>query len=75
MWNTPPKFGVGVWGVGCGGQSAVKVTEMEMDEEKREEKKIGHVGTRGVRSLRPSHSSLRPALWTIISTSRKAIDA
>ncbi len=29
MGNTPPKFGVGGWGVRCGGQSAVKVTEKE----------------------------------------------
>ena len=29
MCNTPPKFGGGGWGVGCGGQSAVKVTENE----------------------------------------------
>ncbi len=28
MWNTPPKSGVGGWGVRRGGQSAVKVTEM-----------------------------------------------
>ncbi len=39
----------------------------------RKKKKIGHVGARGVRSLWPSHSSLRPALWTI-STSGKALD-
>jgi hypothetical protein len=38
------------------------------------EKKIGQVGARGVRPLRPSHSSLRPALWTI-STSGKVLDA
>ncbi len=35
---------------------------------------IGHVGTRGVRPLRPSHSSRRPALWTI-STSGKPLHA
>ena len=29
MCNTPPKFGGGGCGVGCGGQSAVKVTENE----------------------------------------------
>ena len=34
MGNTPPKFGVGGWGVRCGGQSAVKVTEKENWEEK-----------------------------------------
>jgi hypothetical protein len=35
MGNTPPKFGVGGWGVRCGGQSAVKVMEKENWEEKR----------------------------------------
>jgi hypothetical protein len=64
MGNTPPKFGVGGWGVRCGGQSAVKVTEKE----------IGHIGTRGVRPLRSSQLSLRPALWTI-STSGKPLHA
>ena len=32
MCNTPPKFGGRGWGVGCGGQSAVKVTENENEE-------------------------------------------
>jgi hypothetical protein len=35
MGNTPPTFGVGGWGVRCGGQSAVKVTEKENWEEKK----------------------------------------
>jgi hypothetical protein len=35
MGNTPPKFGVGGWGVRCGGQSSVKVTEKENWEEKK----------------------------------------
>ncbi len=35
-------------------------------------KKIGNNVARGVRALRPSHLSLRPALWTI-STSGKPL--
>jgi hypothetical protein len=46
MGNTPPKFGVGGWGVRCGGQSAVKVTEKENREEK---KKNTNPAKRGVR--------------------------
>jgi hypothetical protein len=38
-----------------------------------EKKKLGQVSARGVRPLKPSHSSLRPALWTI-STSGKVLD-
>jgi hypothetical protein len=41
MGNTPPKFGVGGWGVRCGGQSAVKVTE------KKNEKNWSHWYTGG----------------------------
>jgi hypothetical protein len=37
-------------------------------------KKIGHIGTRGVRPLRTSRLSLRPALWTT-STSGKPLHA
>jgi hypothetical protein len=35
MANTPSKFGVGGWGVSCGGQSEVKVTEKEKWMEKK----------------------------------------
>ena len=83
MCNTPPKFGGGGWGVGCGGQSAVKVTENENEEKKhkydkkrswKKKKKFGHIGTRGVRPLRPSRLSLRLALSTR-STSGKPLHA
>ena len=86
MYNTPQKFGGGGWGVGCGGQSAVKLTEnengwrrkktqiLQKKEELEKKKKIGHIGTRGVRPLRPSRLSLRLALWTI-STSGKPLHA
>jgi hypothetical protein len=85
MCNTPPKFGGGVWGVGCGRQNAVKVTENEngwrrkktqirQKEELEKINKFGHIGTRGVRPLMPSRLSLRLALWTR-STSGKPLHA
>jgi hypothetical protein len=64
----------------------VKVTEKENWEEKKKntnpakrgvrkkERNNGHIGTRGVRPLRHSQLSLRPALWTI-STSGKPLHA
>ena len=48
--------------------------QIRQKEELEKKIKIGQVGTRGVRPLRPSHLSLRPALWTI-STSGKALHA
>ena len=73
MCNTPPKFGGGGWGVGCGGQSAVKVTENEngwrrkktqirQKEELEKKKKFGHIGTRGGSTIEafPVESETRP---------------
>jgi hypothetical protein len=53
MGITPPKFGVGAWGVRCGGQSAVKVTEKGNWEEK---KKNTNPAKRGVRVLSHRYS-------------------